>query len=94
MESAWPPYIEIVNSKAPPGEVGGYLKGVGERARRELGTWPSAESIVDRLAAALAAAADAEDEPKRKGKLRAAAEGLIGFGRDVAVEVLAKQVGG
>ncbi len=47
----------------------------------ELGTWPSAEALVDQLGAALARAAEAEVEPQRRSRLRAAAEGLAGFGR-------------
>jgi len=43
------------------------------RARRELGTWPSADALLEQLVAALTAAADAEPEPERKGRLKAAA---------------------
>jgi len=84
LESASPTYIDL---------EGYFLRGVSERARRELGTWPSAESVVDGLAAALSEAADAEEEPQRKGKLRAGAEALAGFARDVAVGVVSAQVG-
>lgn len=60
LESASPPYIEL--------EWAGYfVKSVGERARRELGTWPSAETVVDRLAAALADAAERRDTCRRTG---------------------------
>lgn len=85
LETASPPYIFM---------EGNFLQGVSERARRELGTWPSAETLVDCLAAALAEAADAEPEPEKKGKFRAAGEFLGNMGRDVAVAVISKQVGG
>lgn len=91
---AFPPYITIRTVKGSPDEVEGHVKSVGERARRELGTWPSAESVVDRLAVALSEAADAEQEPGRRSKLRAGAEALAGFARDVAVGVVSAQVGG
>lgn len=91
LECASPPYIQV--SYLAEG-VNGHIHAVSERARRALGTWPSAESVVDRLAAALAEAADAEEEPERKGKLRAAADALGGFVRDVAVGVVSAQVGG
>lgn len=94
LEAAWPPYIEVSYTMAGPDRVGGHVKNVSERARRELGAWPSAETLVDRLAAALAEAADAEDEPERKGKLRAAGDALASFARDVAVSVVSAQVGG
>ena len=48
---------------------------VTERARRELGTWPSPESLVEALAAALEVAADTETEPGREGE-RGASEPL------------------
>ena len=56
LECASPPYIQV--SYLAEG-VNGHIHAVSERARRELGSWPSAESVVDRLAAALAEAADA-----------------------------------
>jgi hypothetical protein len=94
LEGAWPPYIEVRTVKGSPDEVEGHIHGVSERTRRELGTWPSAESLVDRLVEALEQAADAEEEPQKKGKLRAAGEALAGFARDVAVGVVSAQVGG
>jgi hypothetical protein len=84
LETAQPPYIEV---------DGKDIWGVTERARRELGTWPSATSIVDALAAAFAQAAEAEKEPERKNRLRAVADGLGGAVRDVAVAVIAKRLG-
>ena len=53
LENAWP-HIEIIHAGMGPDRVGGYVNAVSERARRELGTWPSAEAVLDRLAAALA----------------------------------------
>jgi hypothetical protein len=67
---------------------------VSERARRELGAWPSAEALVDALAAAFAQAAEAEEEPAKKSRLRAVADGLGGAARDIAVGVAIKQLGG
>jgi hypothetical protein len=84
LETAQPPYIEI---------DGKDIWGVTERARRELGTWPSATSIVDALATAFAQAAEAEKEPAKKKRLRAVADGLRGVLRDIAVGVVAKRLG-
>lgn len=77
-----------------PNRVAGHVDQVHERARRELGTWPTPDGLVADLADALGRAADAEAEPEKKSRLRAAADGLAGFGRDVAVAVVAKHVGG
>jgi hypothetical protein len=93
LESAWPPYIDVSHTMAGPDQVGGHLQGVSERCRRELGTWPSADGLVDRLAQALADAADREAEPDRKNRLKALAEGLGGIARDVAVGVISAQLG-
>ena len=86
-----------------PDRVTGHIDRVYERIRRELGSWPTPEVVVDQLAAELAAAADAdaededededEDEPERKGELRAAGDALAGAARDLAVQVLASRLG-
>ena len=74
-------YIEADYIKtAQIGAIGEIIHAVTERTRRELGTWPSPETVVNRLVEALLPAADAEEEPERKGKLRVGAEALLGFG--------------
>jgi hypothetical protein len=94
LQSADPPYIEVALSGGwSEARASGSVEGVSERARRELGTWPSAESLVDALAAAFARAAEAEEEPEERRRLRAAAEGLGGALRDIAVAVIAKRLG-
>jgi len=85
LESADPPYIE---------RIGSDIWGVSERARRELGTWPTPEALVDQLAAALTEAAEAEREPENKTRLMAAAQVLGGMAKDVAVGVLVRYVPG
>src|SRR4051794_37710320 len=47
--TADPPYITY-SEYAASEAVAGHIDGVSERARRELGSWPSAEGLVDRLA--------------------------------------------
>ena len=84
LETAEPPYL-IVDGRV--------VLAVSERARRELGTWPAADSLVDALAAAFAQAAEAEKEPERKQRLRAVADGLGGALRDIAVAVVSKRLG-
>jgi hypothetical protein len=64
------------------------VMGVTDEARRAVGQWPSPEVWVERLVQALREAAEREPDPERRGHLRALAEGLGGFARDVAVGVL------
>jgi hypothetical protein len=64
------------------------IMGVTDEARQVVGQWPSPEVWVDRLVQALHEAAEREPDPERRGRLRAMAEGLGGFTRDVAVGVL------
>jgi DNA-binding MarR family transcriptional regulator len=69
------------------------VKNVTERTRRELGAWPSANSLLEQLVAALTAAAEAEPEPEKKSKLRGAADVLAGMARDIAVTAIASRIG-
>jgi hypothetical protein len=56
-------------------------------ARRTVGAWPTAESLADRIVAALNEAAEAEADEGKRRRLRELAAGLGGFGRDLLVEV-------
>jgi hypothetical protein len=68
---------------------------VHERARRALGTWPTAESVVDQLIAALMAAAERTDDPDEAESLRNAAEELgSSVVKGVAVSVITKLITG
>jgi hypothetical protein len=94
LESADPPYIDVeLGMGWREDHASGSFAGVSERARRELGTWPSAESLVDALAAAFAQAAEATQEPEEKRRLRAIADGLGGAARDIAVGVAVRLLG-
>jgi hypothetical protein len=94
LEAADPPYVEVDWSGGwRDDRASGAIRQVSERARRELGTWPSADAIVSQLVDALAQAAEKETEPERKGRLRAAADAIGGIARDVAVRVIADRIG-
>ncbi|MBP2704422.1 hypothetical protein JOL79_11415 [Microbispora sp. RL4-1S] len=56
-------------------------------ARRTVGTWPTPESLADRIVAGLSAAADAESDEERRGWLKRTAAWFGGAGRDVLVDV-------
>lgn len=89
LESASPPYVEVENLASAHSRI----TAVSERARRELGTWPSAEGIVNDLVAALEIAANAESEPERQSRLLGAVKVLGGMARDIAVGVVTAKLG-
>jgi hypothetical protein len=64
------------------------ILGVTDEARRAVGQWPSPEGIVDRLVQGLLDAAAREPDERKRSRLRAVAEVLGGFARDLAVGVL------
>jgi len=78
-----PTYVRLASGLGSPS-----VRGVTNQARRVVGQWPSPEVWVERLVQALREAAEREPDPERQGRLRAMAEGLGGFARDVAVGVL------
>jgi hypothetical protein len=84
LRTAQPPYLEM---------HGRDVIAVHERARRELGTWPKPDSLVDAIAGAYERAAEDEQEPEERNRLRAVADGLRGAVRDIAVGVITKQLG-
>jgi hypothetical protein len=88
-------YLETVDAheeRAPA-----IVTGVTERARRAVGAWPTPESLADQLALAFATAAEEEQDPERKSRLKEMAGWLGGTARAVFVEVaatvLSKHVG-
>lgn len=76
-----------------PQQASGNIERVSERTRRELGSWPSADDLVDRVVVALTSAAEDAAEPEKKTMLRATADTVGGMARDVIVGVLAAQIG-
>ena len=72
---------------------GGDVERIHERTRHELGSWPAAVDVVDRLVEALERAADEATAPEETSRLRALAETLGGVARDLAVSVVAARIG-
>ena len=94
LNSATPPYLSASFDNGWDGvHSPGSIDRIHERARRELGTWPSADNLVAEIASALQRAADETAEPEERTRLRTAADALTGFARDVAVAVAAKHLG-
>jgi len=93
--NAEPPYIEVDAAAGWSDDRygGGWVTMVYERGRRELGTWPSADLILEQLLVALEKAG--RDAPEdEKGKIRTTLEYLRDAGRDVAIGALAARLGG
>jgi hypothetical protein len=65
------------------------IMGITDEARQAVGQWPTPESVADRIVAALVEAADREPDQGKRTKLRAAADALGSFGRDLLVSVVA-----
>lgn len=61
-------------------------------ARRVVGQWPTAERLAERLAAAFSEAADAEQDPERKSRLRQLASFLGETGKDLVAEIMAQVI--
>ncbi|MGW2620342.1 hypothetical protein [Streptomyces sp. NPDC001500] len=75
-----------------------HVQSVTGEARRMVGQWPTAEQFVDEVARRLLAAADAEPDEERRGRLRELASAAGGVARNVFVDVTAavitRQMGG
>ena len=83
-----PTYLQAVQSLSEePGDIA--VSGVTDAARRSVGQWPSPEVWADRIIRELLDAADREPDEARRTKLRAAADALGGFGRDLLINVVA-----
>jgi hypothetical protein len=75
------------------GTFGGLMNvsvvGITDEAREKVGQWPTADAFADQIVAALLEAAEDEPDERKRTKLRAAAETLGSFGRDLLISVAA-----
>jgi hypothetical protein len=69
------------------------IQSVTPAARHAVGQWPTAESLIERLAAGIAEAAGRETDPERKRRLAAVARELGGMAKGVAVNVASQMLG-
>jgi hypothetical protein len=81
-----PTYVRLVEGldRTPRGCS---VAGVTDAARRAVGQWP--ESLADGIIRGLLDAAEREPDQAKRNRLRAAAEALGGFGRELLVNVIA-----
>lgn len=78
-------YVDLVTPLGGP--AGWHVNGVTGEARRVVGQWPTGESLVERLAAGIAAEAEGEADPERRRRLLFVARELGGMAKAVAVNV-------
>ena len=81
-------YIELQEFAAGGNPDPHRIVAVSPEARVLVGQWPSPETYLDRLLAALEDRASTTDDPDEKSRLRKIAEGIRGMSRDVAVSVV------
>lgn len=87
------PYVRDFIKLATGGDPNPWrVEKVTPDARRVVGQWPTAESLVARMAAAFNEAAADETDSERKTRLRQVAAFLAGTGQEVATDVLAKVI--
>lgn len=84
-------FLEL--SKSYGGPESWNVSAVTERARREVGQWPTAESLITQLAEAFSTAAEQEPDPDKKSRLHSIASMLGGAGRQIAINVLSSVLG-
>lgn len=83
-------YLEL---RRTMGGVGSWvILSVTPAARRAAGQWPAPADVVDQIVAALEVAAEECTEESRRSTLRGIAMGLMGAGRDIAVQVIATTI--
>ena len=90
LSNATPPYVDVTLTAGwSDWRAGGHITRVHERARRQLGTWPSADGLVTEIAVALSQAAEDAAEPEQKKRLRAAAEAPASQRKSLSLSSLA-----
>jgi hypothetical protein len=83
LASASPPFFEGVEIDELTYPI--FVTRIFERALQATGRWPSPETLVSGLVDALNQAADSENDPEKKSRLRQTAETLGGAALQVAI---------
>jgi hypothetical protein len=88
-----PTYVDFRKTETGGDPTFWYVHKVTPEARKAVGQWPTAESLIDRLARAFSAEAEREEDIEQQYQLRQAA-GLLGETvHEVAVRVAATITG-
>jgi hypothetical protein len=88
-----PTYVDFRKTETGGDPTFWYVHKVTPEARKAVGQWPTAESLIDRLARAFSAEAEGEEDIERQYQLRQAAGLLAETVHDVAVRVAATITG-
>ncbi|MDZ5445742.1 hypothetical protein U2F26_23925 [Micromonospora sp. 4G57] len=98
LAAEYPPFFSYKDLTTYGGRDIGFISQPTGHARRTVGTWPTPESLADRLVQAMSEAADKEPDEEKRGRLKTAASWFGNAGRDVLVDVTAavvnRQMGG
>ncbi len=84
-----PTYLDFRKTETGGDPTFWYVHKVTPQARKAVGQWPTAESLINRLAEAFAEEAEGEEDIERQYQLRQAAGLLAETVHDVAVRVAA-----
>ena len=82
-----PVYVDFRKTETGGDPTFWYVHKVTPEARKAVGQWPTAESLIDRLARAFSAEAEREEDIEQQYQLRQAAGLLAETVHDVAVRV-------
>ena len=80
-------YTGQVQARMGGGPNAFFIDEVTGAARREVGQWPTAEGLIEQLAAAMTDAAERESDPEQKSRLTTVARELGGAGKAIAINV-------
>lgn len=93
LRDSYPPYLDFsLVGGWGDGLAHGDITSITERARRELGTWPTPENVLESLIQALNAEAETAPE-EEKSRLRAVVDALNGMAQEIAIRVLSDRIG-
>ena len=93
LEAMDPTYVDFRKTTTGGDPRYWYVHKVTPAARKEVGQWPTPESLIDRLATAFGAAADRETDPSQQDRLRMASRLLGDSVRTTAIEIVAGVIG-
>lgn len=85
-------YMQVAMTMGGPASW--HVSAVTSEARRIVGQWPTPEALVDKLINSLNTAAEREEDPEKRTKLRAAAGMVAGTVREIFVDVAAATITG
>jgi hypothetical protein len=83
-------YLDLQRTSGDPSAW--FVTSVTSAARREVGQWPTGESMIDRLVGGIGEAAEEETDPEKKRRLQAVARELGGMAKAVAINVTSQML--